>query len=346
MREKRVVGKRAVVERSANHEGKKLISMTIEDATEYFLNLKKTKNLKEKTLAGYALNMSYFATWLNERYEGVSVSKITTEILREYIMWCAKEKQYYENHPFKQKHYQGKTGISAASINVRIRVLKVFFATLRDEEVIDRNPAEKLSLMRVDVDTVQPLTDEELQRLLASPDQRYFSQFRDYVIMLLIIDTGMRINEICSLEVKEIDFKARQIVLPAAKNKNRKLRVLPISFDTVKLLMEITAENKQHFDSSYVFLTNRGDPLNEKTVQKALVKYAEKAGLEKRVSPHVLRHNFAKMAALNGMDIFSLMRMMGHADISTTRKYVQVNDDEVKHQHFQFSPLKRLVLRK
>jgi len=73
------------------------------------------------------------------------------------IMWCAKEKQYYENHPFKQKHCQGKTGISAASINVRIRVLKVFFATLRDEEVIDCNPAEKLSLMRVDVDTVQPL---------------------------------------------------------------------------------------------------------------------------------------------------------------------------------------------
>lgn len=64
------------------------------------------------------------------------------------------------------------------------------------------------------------------------------------------------------------------------------------------------------------------------------------------VSPHKLRHSFAKMAALNGMDIFTLMRIMGHADISTTRKYVQITDDEVQEQHSEFSPLKRLNRRK
>lgn len=339
-------GRKTVRARLAAQSDVTIPTYSIEDAISIFIGVKKAENLKQKTLEGYESNLRYFMEWMNDNYPDASINDVTINILREYIMWCANEKEYYKGHPFKSDLDKQRRGLSPASINVRIRTLKTFFSTLKEEEIISRNPTDNLSLMKVDIDSVQPLTEDEIRRLLAAPDQSFYAQFRDYCILVLMLDTGMRLNEICSLEIKDVDLRARQIILPAKKNKNRKPRVLPISNETVRLLLQLITESRQYFDSDYVFNTYYGEPINEKTIQKAINKYAEKAGIEKRVSPHVIRHNFAKMAALNGMDIFSLMRMMGHADISTTRRYVQINDDDIKIQHAQFSPLSRILKRK
>jgi integrase/recombinase XerD len=340
------VGRRTVRERYVDTREVVLPSYSFEDAVELFLNVKKANNLKKRTLDGYKVNLRYFSDWMLNDHGNLTIDRITIHILREYVLWCANEKPYYQDHPYKAEWDKDRRGLSPASVNVRIRVLKTFFATLHQEGIIVSNPSDNLSLMKVEEDTVQPLTDDEIKRLLAAPNQKYFGQFRDYVIIILMIDTGMRLNEACSLEVKDIDFRSRQIILPASKNKNRKTRILPLSAETVKLLMQLISETKEHFDSTYVFTTNYGEAINEKTIQKSFYKYAEKAGIKKRVSPHVLRHNFAKMAALNGMDIFTLMRILGHSDISTTRKYVQINDEDVRQQHMQFSPLQRVIKRR
>src|SRR5690606_25907537 len=134
-------------------------------------------------------------------------------------------------------------------------------------------------------------------------------------------------NEICSLEIHEIDFARKRITLPASKNKNRRSRILPLSTETARLLRQLVKETTQYFDTNYVFTTNYGEPVNEKTIQKALSQYGEKARITKRVTPHVLRHTFATMAAHSGMSIFHLQKILGHADITTTRKYVQVSDN-------------------
>jgi len=346
MRADKRTGRRTVRERFVEGGGVVTPSYPFDEAVELFLSVKRASNLKERTLKGYSLSLRYFSEWLALEYGNTNIDQITIHILREHVVWCVDEKPYYEHHPYKSECDKDRIGISPASVNVRIRVLKVFFSTLHQEGVIANNPAENLSLMKVEEDTIQPLTDEEVRTLLASPNQKYYAQFRDYVIMVLMLDTGMRLNEVCSLEIKDVDFKTRQIVLPAVKNKNRKTRILPLSPETVKLLMQLVTETKEYFDSDYVFATNYGEAVNEKTIQKSFQKYARQAGIKKRVSPHVLRHNFAKMAALNGMDIFTLMRIMGHSDISTTRKYVQINDEDVKRQHMQFSPLHRIVKRK
>jgi integrase/recombinase XerD len=338
-------GRVQIRERVSVEPSVELTSYSLEEALALFINVKKAENLKERTLRDYETNMRYFFEWVTTYIGDVTVDKITLQILRDYVLWCANEKGYYEGHPFKSEMDKDRKGLSPASVNVRIRVLKAFFGTLMKEEVIAKNPAENLALMRQDIDTVQPLTEDELRKLLAAPDQRYYAQFRDYVILMLIIDTGMRINEICALEVKDVDLRSRQIILPAIKNKNRKPRMLPLSTDTARLLTQLISESKQYFDSDYVFNTNYGEPINEKTIQKSISKYASKAGITKRVSPHVLRHNFAKMAAMNGMDIFTLMRILGHSDISTTRKYVQINDDDVMEQHKLYSPIKRVLKR-
>jgi integrase/recombinase XerD len=164
--------------------------------------------------------------------------------------------------------------------------------------------------------------------------------------MISILDTGMRLNEICSLEKNEINFVKKQITLPASKNKNRKSRTLPISTETARLLKQLIAETEEHFDSVYVFTTNYGEQLSDKTVQKAFDKYAEKAKIGRPVSPHVLRHNFASMAAENGMSVFHLQKIMGHAEIGTTRKYVQLSEESITDQHKRYSPLVRVLKRK
>ncbi|RAV19515.1 tyrosine-type recombinase/integrase [Paenibacillus contaminans] len=341
-------GKRTVTERVPAAEVG-LPSYTLEEAVAYVVRVKRARNLKERTIDGYVQNMQYLIDWVNERYgeaaSEITIQDVTVDMLREYVLWCANDKEYYGGHPFKSEYAKDRRGLSPASVNVRIRVLRTFFATLHTEEVIDRNPAANVSLMRQDVDTVEPLTDDELKRFLKAPDQKQWAQWRDYVIIVTILDTGMRLNEICSLEKAEVDFVRKQITLPASKNKNRKSRVLPISTETARLLKQLVTESAQHFETTFVFTTNYGEQLSEKTVQKAFDKYAERAKLGRNVSPHVLRHNFATMAAENGMSVFHLQKLMGHAEIATTRKYVQLSSESIAEQHKRFSPLSRVLRR-
>lgn len=323
-----------------------LPSFTLEEAVEFVMKVKRAKNLKERTLDGYVQNMRYFIDWVTERYSAdLPVQDVTAAILRDYVLWCADEKEYYGGHPFKADYNKDRRGLSPASVNVRIRVLRTFFMVLYAEEVIERNPALNVSLMRQDVDTVQPLTEEELRRFMKAPDQRQWAQWRDYVIMIMILDGGYRLGEICALEKHEIDFARKQITLPASKNKNRKSRVLPMSTETMRLLKQLITESAQHFESSYVFTTNYGEQLSEKTIQKSFDNYAERAKLGRNVSPHVLRHNFATMAAENGMSVFHLQKLMGHAEIATTRKYVQLSSESIADQHKRYSPLGRILKR-
>jgi len=267
-------------------------------------------------------------------------------MLREYVMWCAEEKVFYEGHPYKAEYSEDRRGMSPASVNVRIRVLRTYFNTLYKENIINNNPASNISLMRQDVDTVQPLTQEELSMLLKAPDQKQWAQWRDYIIMLLILDTGMRVNEVCALEKHEIDFIRKVIRLPASKNKNRKNRILPLSNETNRLLRQLIKETEETFDSTFVFTTNYGDKLSEKTIAKSLERYADKVRLGRTVSAHILRHNFATMAAESGMSIFHLQKILGHADITTTRKYVQLSESSISEEHRLHTPLKRLTKRK
>src|SRR5690606_28213968 len=165
---------------------------------------------------------------------------------------------------------------------------------------------------------------------------------RDKVAMSLILDTGMRVNEVFSLEVSEIDFKTRSITLPASKNKNRKPRIIPLSNAVLKLLLELITENKVHFDSKYVFLSNFGEQYNPNSFRSRLRMYKDLSGIKKRVSPHALRHQFCHDYIMNGGDIFTLQRIVGHADIQTTRKYIQMTGVDIQSQHSLYSPIVRL----
>lgn len=325
---KRIVKRRALAADSPS------LDLSIEQAYDYFVTLKKSEGLRERTLSEYPILFGFFTDWLAEEYPGVkNISEITTGLIREYSIYLSEER-------FNER--TGAPGLSPYTVNIRIRFLKAFFNALFEDYKIDVNPAANVKLMRVDEDAFEPLTDEEILKLLDMPDEREFAQFRDKVAMSLFLDTGMRINEVFHLEESEIDFNTRVIVLPASKNKNRKPRIIPLSNTVIKLLLELLAENKTHFDSKYVFLSNIGGRYRANSFRRRLWLYKNKAGIKKRVSPHSFRHQFCLDYILNGGDVFSLQRIVGHADITTTRKYVQMSGTDLKNQHALYSPLARL----
>jgi integrase/recombinase XerD len=323
------------------------LSYTLTDAFDLYVRVKESENVKDRTKREYFVQFRYFTDWLGEFHSKANnVSDISTDMIREYIAYLAKDKPRFEGNPYASDDRKQGHGVSPYTVNIRIRFLKAFFNVLVAEGIIKRSPAENIKLMKVDEDTKEPLNEDDIRILLQQPDQRLFAQFRDYAMMLLMVDTGMRINEICSLEIQDIDFKSRCINLPAAKNKNRKMRIIPISNEVVRTLTEVIQEVRQHFDVTHVFVSNFGEPLNIDSFRKSLYNYARKARINKPVSPHAFRHFYAKQSALNGMDIFTLQRTLGHADISTTRKYVQLETEDLIRQHNLFSPLQRIIKRK
>lgn len=332
---------KAIVKRRVTTDSESIdlqVNTTIEEAFSIFISFKKTIGVRNGTMGEYYSIMKYFLEWLSEQYPEIkSINEINSGVLREYIVYL-KEKRFNERTQ--------TVGLSPFTINVRIRFLKTFFNTLFKEDIVNKNPVRNIKLMKVDEDTFEPFTDDEIERILSIPDSGQYAQFRDLVMMYLMLDTGIRIREVCELEVNEIDFKTRSIILPSSKNKNRKPRLLPLSNQVVKMLLELVTENKAHFDTSYVIVSNIGTKYNPNSFRKRLGIYRGKARIEKRVSPHLFRHTFCKNFILNGGDIFTLQRIVGHADITTTRKYIQLDNDEIRNQHSLYSPVTRIGKRK
>jgi len=307
---------------------------TLDQAFELFLSLKKAEGVRSRTFRDYEPLMRQFRRWLIREYpDTVLISDINTGMIRSYVVYLREE---------HVNERSGEVGLSPYTVNVRVRFMKAFFNAMFREDIIDANPMNSVKLMKVDEDTFDPLSDEEIERLLAVPDTKEYAQWRDLTAIYLILDTGMRVAEVCGLEMSEIDFKSRTITLPSSKNKNRRPRVLPLSNTVAKMLYELVTESKTYFDKEYVFLTNAGLQYQPDTFRRRLHMYKEKAGIEKKVTPHGLRHMWTRNFLMNGGNLYVAQRILGHQCLSTTRKYFQMTEEDLRDQHAQFSPIVRL----
>lgn len=309
------------------------IDLSISDAFDYFVSVKRSEGVRPRTQQDYHNFFAAFTEWLREAYPDIrKITEINTKILRDYILYLR----------YERKNKRGEN-LSPYTVNVRIRFLKAFFNALYRENVIDKDPMKHIKLMKTDEKPIEILTEAELYRLLMQPDKRLYSQFRDLVLMYTLLDTGLRIKEAVNLKTKDIDFKTRAIIVPAEISKNRRVRVLPLSNKTVKLLLELVTENKETFpEAEHVFLTQSGTPYNENSFRRRLLMYKEKAGITKPVHPHLFRKMFAIEFLNSGGNLFVAQRLLGHQDISTTRRYYHANIDDIKNQHALHSPVVKL----
>lgn len=337
-------GKRVVRGRRTT-TARQTLDYDLDNAFELFYNVKKSERMRERTLSDYKTHWRYFRSWLDEAYPNLLLREITQTILREYVMYMSNERTKYEG--VENREIKGKS-LSPTTVAIRLRTLRTMFNFWSSENLIEVNPARNLKPPVEDEEEIESFTDDQLRLLLAAPNERTYAGFRDKVLMTLLADTGLRINEALNLTTTHFDFKGRCIYLPASMNKNRKVRIVPVSLEVIRMILELVNEDKTYFDSDHIFISNYGEPLKDDHFRKRLREYGISAGIhdQVRVSPHTFRHYFCKTYLLNGGDIFTLQRIVAHKDIKTTRKYVSVTDSEIHEQHAQFSPIHRLGKKK
>ena len=308
---------------------------------EKYYDARLAENLSKVTLQNDRNFFGYFLAYLDDRGIAHDVRNVTKDLIREYIAWTMRDKVKFDGHRYKPESSKTK-GLSASSANNRLKTLRTFFAFLVDEGLADFNPASEVKYVKENEEEPEILTVDELRALLNAPDQRKYADFRDYVIMNVLIDGFSRINETLLLTRDCIHFDQNSVTFRASTTKGRKSRVVPLSKRTMRLLRELMQETEE-FENEYIFLSNYGERLTPNHFRKRLKQYAQRAGIKRRVHPHLFRHTAATMALDDGMDSEYLRLIMGHTDDRSIKKYVHLSQRAIAQKHSQYSPMNRVL---
>lgn len=170
---------------------------------------KRSQGLRERTLKDYNKHFGYFCTWLTENYPELQfIDELTTSIIRDHINYMRYDAKRYANHKYINSEKQ-RIGLSDITVNIRHRTLKAIFNQLRRDKLIEINAFESVNLLRQDVDLTNCFADEEVKAILNRPNQRDYVGFRDYVGIVTMLDSGLRIQELLSFRMNDNNFQSR-----------------------------------------------------------------------------------------------------------------------------------------
>lgn len=311
-----------------------------------YMNDCAAKGLSQKTMKSYEQSLKLFAKWLRETFEIDSPSMVKGEHLKSY-MNSLQERGKYEytandtakdvNYPERRNDY-GKR-ISNTTIANYTRNIKVFFSYLYEEQVIRTNPMKNVKNIKADRKAKIMLEDNELKQFFKAFDVTKFDQYRDWIIARLIFDTGARIGELLEIVPSDIDLRANALLLRNTKNK--KQRFVYFSDKTRRNLKSWLDYKDRYTNSDYVFPTIHNTKVRIEGIERSFRLRSKDVGLQ--VSPHLLRNNFAKRYLINGGDLATLSRLLGHASIEITSQiYLDFADKEVSRKYQRHSPLSNL----
>lgn len=231
------------------------------------------------------------------------------------------------------------------SIRGFVRVWKTFFSWCLQEDLIKVNPANRLKLPRSEDKVKATFTEEQIYKMLAVFDTSESLGFRNYVILVLLLDTGMRLAEIADLQFKDVHDDYVKVY-----GKGRKEREIGISPETYKLVWKYTSQYRIPKDEAVgaLFLTRSGTAVAGSTIKSLVYYVKQQTGLtDIQVSPHVFRHTFSKMYLENGGDVFKLSRELGHSSVQVTELYLKdFGSTQARKEHTSRSPLAKLNLKR
>lgn len=226
-------------------------------------------------------------------------------------------------------------GLKVTTINSRLRALRSFYNFLHKNKHIKKNPMADVKLLKERKQAVNSLSKEQLALLFSLCDQKTFVGLRDYTIMMLLVDSGIRLNELVGLEVSDIrdnDILVRQ-------TKTYFERVLPIS-DKMKEQLNIYLKIRGKANTEALFINQDGGALKPRSIQNRIEHYGKLSGIEGvRISCHTFRHTHARLFIQNGGSAFHLQSMLGHTSMEVTKRYVNLFANDVADSHKKYSPL-------
>lgn len=234
-------------------------------------------------------------------------------------------------------------GLAARTINIRLQSVKAFFAFLTSRGWLAVDPAAPLDRHREDRRLPRTLAShEQLALLLAQPDRGTFPGLRDYTMMLLQLDCGLRLGELLGLTLTDTDLGRRLVRVRPENNKVHQEREIPFTTPTRDAL-RVYIQERGALDTDRLFVSRDNNPLAPNSYQQNLGRYAARAGLG-AVSPHTLRHTFARLYLINGGEGVALKKLLGHNSMDMTDWYVQLWGQDLSEMHEQHSPILRLPL--
>ena len=232
-----------------------------------------------------------------------------------------------------------REGLSARSIARHVVSLRRFYRFLQTEGIIKDNPVPSSFWTLRGSKLPQTLSADDVRKLLAQPDPQEPLGVRDQAMLELLYATGLRVSELIALQTSQINFQGNFLTV---KGKGSKVRAVPFGKWARQKLLDYIQGTRPRLSkgraSAFVFINRSGRPLTRQGFWKLIRGHALAAGIEKRVTPHTLRHSFATHLLERGADLRSVQSMLGHADISTTQIYTHVNGARLKEVHRRYHP--------
>lgn len=296
------------------------------DCMSSFLRGLKIDDKSDYTIAYYRSQLTRFMHTLEDMRIKTNLRAITREIIEdEYIRYLAEERRL--------KH---------ASIASALRALRAFFNWAKGRGIIDKSPMDNLVIGEPKPPTIETFSRDQLRDLFRQPDPKMFVGLRDLAIMSVLLDTGVRVRELCDIKIDDVRLADRQILIAG---KNGEQRLVPIQSQSARILKRyIAARGDSYVD--WLFITVDDEQMNRDSVRRRIEKYGRQAGITNvRCSPHTFRHTFAKMSVQNGADLFTLQKILGHKTLDMVRRYVNMFSEDTKRAHERFSPMENLRIR-
>ena len=277
------------------------------------------RGLSANTLAAYRADLTALARWLAER--GVSIEKTTRADLQEFIKWRV------------------DSGARPRSTARQLSSFRRFFRYLVREGVITEDPTAQIAMPKIGRSLPKSLTEEEVEALLNAPVVSDPLGNRDRTMLEVLYATGLRVSELVNLRYDQVNLNQGVIRILGKGNRER---LIPLGEEAVRWLTEFAKGPRNEIllerQTDYLFPTRRGDRMTRQAFWHIIKRYARKAGVNKELSPHTLRHAFATHLLNHGADLRVVQMLLGHSDLSTTQIYTHVARERMKELHAQHHP--------
>jgi site-specific recombinase XerD len=266
-------------------------------AVDAFLRALEGHNKSPQTQKAYGTDLHQFTSWLEANTYAPAPAQVERADLTEYLAHLGQ---------------QGLTGVSRAR---KLAALREFFKFLEQHDHIPRSPAAGVETPKKEKVVRVWLRPEEYRAMLAQAG----GNPRNYCILQLFLQTGVRVSELCDLRLEDIDLQGRTVTV---RGKGQKERVIELERKGLEALKNYLKSRPTSLDD-HLLLNKDGGPLSERMVRKLVAKYRTRAGIHKQASCHSLRRTFATYKAARGVSPFQLKEWLGHESLATTQLYVQ-----------------------
>ena len=293
----------------------------MENYVQHFISyLASERGLAQNTLESYGRDLRYFQQYLeNNRLTFATGS--TNEIIRTYLDELKK---------------QGK---AVSTISRNLAALKSFYQYLLKEQYLDADPASKIESPKLEKKLPQVLSVQQVELLLKQPNINLPAGLRDKAMLELLYATGIRVSELITINVNDVNLELGYI---KCFGRGAKERVVPLGSISSKCVSQYLRKGRTALVRSKqeeaMFVNHHGRRLTRQGFWKIIKKYALEAHIEQKITPHTLRHSFATHLLENGADLRSVQEMLGHADISTTQIYTHVTKNRLKEVYDKAHP--------